>query len=209
MRACPHCGKEIKDRALICKWCQRNAPPPASMEPPAQSKADRIQAQLQRLSDVSRLLGRKEIKELPNILWDDEEVQDVVQGFYSGGNGILVATDRRLVFVDKGMIYGFKVEDFPHDKISSLQYETGLMFGTITIFASGNKAVIANIQPKLQARVFAEGVRARISQPKADIAANAKQPSGLDDLERLAALKEKGVITEEEFSAKKRQILGI
>ena len=65
------------------------------------------------------------------------------------------------------------------------------MYGTITIFTSGNKAVIGGIQPKLQARVFAEGVRARIRQPKADIAANAKQPSDLDDLERLAALKRK------------------
>ena len=83
------------------------------------------------------------------------------------------------------------------------------MAGTITMFTSGNKAIITGIKPKLQAMVFAEGVRARIRQPKADIAANAKQPSDLDDLERLAALKEKGVITEEEFSAKKRQIPGI
>ena len=50
-------------------------------------------------------------------------------------------------------------------------------------------SIITGIKPKLQAMVFAEGVRARIRQPKADIAANAKQPSDLDDLERLAALR--------------------
>jgi hypothetical protein len=33
--------------------------------------------------------------------------------------------------------------------------------------------------------------------------------SSLEDLEKLAALKDKGIITEEEFQAKKRQILGI
>jgi hypothetical protein len=33
--------------------------------------------------------------------------------------------------------------------------------------------------------------------------------SGLDDLEKLAELKEKGIITEEEFNAKKKQILGL
>lgn len=33
--------------------------------------------------------------------------------------------------------------------------------------------------------------------------------SNLDDLEKLASLKEKGVITEEEFQAKKKQLLGL
>ncbi len=33
--------------------------------------------------------------------------------------------------------------------------------------------------------------------------------SGLDDLERLAELKDRGVVTESEFEAKKRQILGL
>ncbi|MBI2037002.1 MAG: SHOCT domain-containing protein [Candidatus Liptonbacteria bacterium] len=33
--------------------------------------------------------------------------------------------------------------------------------------------------------------------------------SGLDDLEKLTALKEKGIINEEEFNAKKRQLLGL
>jgi hypothetical protein len=34
-------------------------------------------------------------------------------------------------------------------------------------------------------------------------------PSGLDDLERLAELRDRGVISEEEFAAKKKQILGL
>lgn len=33
--------------------------------------------------------------------------------------------------------------------------------------------------------------------------------SDLDQLEKLAELKEKGIITEEEFNAKKKQILGL
>jgi len=33
--------------------------------------------------------------------------------------------------------------------------------------------------------------------------------SSLDELEKLAALKEKGIITEEEFNHKKKQILGM
>jgi len=35
------------------------------------------------------------------------------------------------------------------------------------------------------------------------------EPSYLDELERLSKLKDQGVITEEEFEAKKKQLLGL
>jgi hypothetical protein len=39
--------------------------------------------------------------------------------------------------------------------------------------------------------------------------ANDNQQSNTEELEKLAELKTKGVITEEEFAAKKKQLLGI
>ena len=46
--------------------------------------------------------------------------------------------------------------------------------------------------------------------PQATAAATtAAAPSYLDELERLAALRDQGVITEEEFAAKKGQLLGL
>ena len=33
MRPCPHCSKEIKDNAELCKWCQRPVPPPGVEAP--------------------------------------------------------------------------------------------------------------------------------------------------------------------------------
>jgi len=35
-----------------------------------------------------------------------------------------------------------------------------------------------------------------------------RQPSGTDEIEKLALLRDKGALTEEEFQAKKRQLLG-
>lgn len=35
------------------------------------------------------------------------------------------------------------------------------------------------------------------------------QPSDLDQLEKLAALRDKGIITDDEFQQKKKQILGL
>jgi len=171
---------------------------------------DEIKAQIQNLDGASKLLGFKEIKQLPAILWEDEVVEKLVQGIYSSGYGILVATNKRLIFVDKGLIYGLRVEDFPYDKITSIQYETGVFYGEIKIFASGNKADITQISKK-QARDFAEYVRARISGVKehASVYAPAQTSSGdvITQLERLAELKEQGILSEEEFLTLKKKIL--
>lgn len=176
-------------------------------------KAGRIDEQVKKIANAT-ILGRKEIRELPSILWDDEEILDIAIGFYNNGTGILVATQRRLLFVDKGLLYGLKVEDFPLDKISSIQYQTGLMLATITIFTSGNKAEIKNVD-KGKARTFSEGVRARIARANETptqvpgTASSSSTTQLIADLERLAALKERAILTEEEFQAKKKQILGL
>lgn len=171
---------------------------------------DEIKKQIKNLNTGSKLLGMKEIKALPDILWEDEKLEKLVQGFYENGNGILIATDKRLVFVDKGMIYGIRVEDFPYNKISSIQYQTGILGGKITIFASGNKAEIKRVA-KAQAKNFGDYVRARISKIQNNLN-NTNQHTEDDmtiQLEKLATLKQKGILTEEEFNAKKKLILGL
>jgi hypothetical protein len=174
-----------------------------------------------RLPLGGKFVGRREVKELPNILWDDEQVLDLVQGFYNNGTGILVSTQKRLLFVDKGLLGGLKVEDFPLDKISSLQYSVGMLLGEITVFTSGNKAVIKNVDKGLT-RTFSEGVRARIHSgqtksqaPPATVPSiPSPQPSihmtGLTgELMRLGEMKTAGLLSDDEFSAAKRKLLGL
>ena len=175
---------------------------------------DEIKSQIKTLGGMDAYRGKREINELPNILAHNEPVLNIVQGYYSGGNGILVATDRRLVFIDKGMIYGLKVEDFPYDKLSSIQYETGMLLAKITIFTSGNQALIDNVDKK-QARAFSEAVRERLSAPKATVAPlvapTAPAPSADDEiitkLERLIKLREAGILNDSELAEQKQRIL--
>lgn len=171
---------------------------------------EQIKTSIRNIDGASKLLGRKEIKELPSILWEDENIERLVQGVYNSGLGILVATNKRLIFIDKGLVYGLKVEDFPYDKITSIQYKTGLLMGEITIFASGNKADISQIEKK-RTRNFAEYVRARITASKEHASMPLLPLKEKEDviiqLERLARLKEQGILTEEEFMEQKRKIL--
>jgi Bacterial PH domain/Short C-terminal domain len=178
-----------------------------------------VREQIGHLDGGNKFLSRKEVKELPNVLWDDEKIEKLIIGTYGGaaGTGVLVATNKRLVFVDKGMM-NLRVEDFPYDKITSIQYKTGMMLGELTIFASGNKAEIKNVN-KGQCRNFAETVRARITaasehasyrEPASQTAAPQSADAGGDlvsQIERLGRLREQGHLTDEEFQAQKEKLL--
>lgn len=167
---------------------------------------EEIKKQINKLDGTSRFLGRKEIKELPSILWEDELIEKLVQGIYENKVGILVATNKRLIFIDKGLIYGLRVEDFSYDKISSIQCETGLFFGKIIIFSSGNKAEIRQVGKNL-ARGFSDFVRARITNTKDHKIINDLKDDKFLQLEKIAELKERGILTDEEFTIQKKKIL--
>ncbi len=174
---------------------------------------DEVMEQIKSLDSASQFLGKKEIKELPSILWHDEVIKEVAQGMYDNSMGLIVATDRRVIFVDKGFFGGLKVEDFAYDKISSIQYETGILTGSITIFTSSNKAKITQVE-KDRVRNLAEAVRHRISGnqpaqvPQSQAAPAADGGDRIAALERLAKLKEQGILDDAEFKAEKAKILG-
>jgi hypothetical protein len=169
----------------------------------------------------------KEMKELPKVLWEDEKVEKIVQGFHENGSGILAATNKRLIFVDKRRLGGLRVKDFPYDKVTSIKYNTGLLMGGITIYSSGHKSEITNIQ-KAIVGPFAEYVRARITStsqpaiapvtpspsapvtpsPSAPVTPPTQQEDVISKLERLGALKDKGIITDQEFEEQKAKLLG-
>jgi len=55
----------------------------------------------------------------------------------------------------------------------------------------------------------ASSAQAQQAPPPAPSTAEAAQPDYIAELERLAGLVEKGIITDEEFQAKKKQLLGL
>src|SRR3954467_15028693 len=87
----------------------------------------------------------------------------MTKGTYGNGTGLLVLTDRRLLFLKEGMTK--KTEDFPLERVSSVQWSSGLTLGTITIFASGNKAEIKQVN-KDDGKEMVDHVRQRLSAPK-------------------------------------------
>lgn len=147
-----------------------------------------------------------DINALTTILGNDEEVLHAASGLYSDKNGMVVATSKRVIFLYKSFMGSLKLEDFAYDKITSVQYESGF-FGSIKVLASGNSAEIKRTNAK-QAQAFGEWLRAKISEKPA-VQNTTPQPDKMDQLEKLAALKEKGILTDEEFQTEKKKILAL
>jgi membrane protease subunit (stomatin/prohibitin family) len=79
--------------------------------------------------------------------------------------------------------------------------------GMITIASTGQGDSQITFS-KAQQKTF-EAIKQAVEQAKIQAAKALANSAALADLEKLAELKAKGIITEEEFTAKKKQILGI
>jgi hypothetical protein len=171
------------------------------------SRLNEIREELEKLDISPTIFARKEIRELPDIISKEEKIVYLVEGRNKINNHhiILVATDRRVIFVDKEFMYGLKVEDFSYSKISSIQYESALLLASIDIQVTDDIVEIDGVG-KYHAELFCEKVRDFMSRPEEYIQPKS-EPSVLDQLEQLGRLKESGVLSEEEFLEQKKKLM--
>ena len=114
------------------------------------------------------------------------------------------------VFLDKGFFFGLAQISIDLDKVNAISGETGILFGAISIEDGASSRMIKWV-PKGTVVNFTNKVRDAIEARK-----NASQSSQIlklpgDDvvsqLETLASLVEKGLVTKEEFAQQKLKLL--
>lgn len=155
---------------------------------------------------------KKELNHLPSVLSEGEQVLAFTSGLMDGNTWLVTLTDRRIIFLDKGMIYGLKQAAIDLDKVNSISGETGIFFGKIAIQDGASERVIANVWKKTVV-AFTNKVRDAIETRKMSLrpaAAPVVQASADDvvsKLERLASLLDKGILNQEEFAQQKMKIL--
>ncbi|MEU2515033.1 PH domain-containing protein [Streptomyces syringium] len=157
--------------------------------------------------------SRREIEQLPSVLWEGESVDMLASGTYGGGAGLVALTNLRLVFFKHG-IMSQKLEDFPLGNISSVQWSAGLLMGTLSVFASGNRADIKQV-PKPHGEALSGRLRMLIATAQASaaptVSAPAAAPTGAQDVaSRLATLDQlrvAGAITDAEYQERRTAIL--
>ncbi len=124
-----------------------------------------IEKQLKRIGFNPNAWGRTEIQELHNIILPDEEIYECVNGIYDGGFALLVATNLRVLLVDKKPLNYLTVEDLRFDMINELDYNHRLVGASISISAGNKNLRFSSInQPRL--RMLIGHVQRRMAEVK-------------------------------------------
>lgn len=155
-----------------------------------------------------KIFGRKEIGHLANILDRAEHVHAIGVGQFKNKMGIVALTDRRLVFLEKSMLGSEDMTDFSLGSIGAMSLGKKMGGETLTVTHSGTSAVITGLghgQGDAIARIFRE-LKERPAPAAAPTPA-VQGPDPISQIERLADLHAKGILTEEEFQSQKAQIL--
>lgn len=97
-----------------------------------------VAAQLKRIGFNQHAWGRAEVRELPNIILPDEEIFECVNGIYEGGFALLVATDVRVLLIDKKPLNYLTVEDLRFDMINEIDYNHRAL-GAYVEISTGNR----------------------------------------------------------------------
>lgn len=90
---------------------------------------------LKQLDDVgvkNKFLIWPELAQLPRILFEEERIHRLVIGGHPTGFACLIATDKRILLIDK-VYFGLVVEDVPYHNVQAIHFTHGFMFGEISI----------------------------------------------------------------------------
>lgn len=104
------------------------------MDAALRNKISRIKTQLRSVGASTYELQKPEVPELAKLLHDNETIQAFIFGFYEAGYGMMVATSKRLLFVDR-MFVGLRVEDLPYSTLNAVEYDLSLFFGRIKVLS--------------------------------------------------------------------------
>lgn len=104
--------------------------------------------QLEKANVTDTFGTKKEIKALPEIINDDETILYATSSFFKGNTVLIVCTDNRILFIDKGLIYGVKSYEIPLDMVNGVSYSIGLVFGKVSVVNGAITNEIDNIEKK-------------------------------------------------------------
>ena len=135
---------------------------------------------------------------------------------------LAVCTDRRVIFLDRGILFGLKQLQMNLDRIQSIDSGFGLVFGSIRVW---DGATAMNISLVLKSTIphFVKTVQAAMDNYKRKMVYDVVRSAGaltkdtpaesppkkdfVSELERLSKLRAEGTLTKDEFEKAKKKLL--
>jgi hypothetical protein len=120
-----------------------------------------IQAQLSKLGVKLSRWYQAELRELQHVLFDHEEIVSIVPGRYFAGYALLVATDQRLLLIDKRTFF-LTVDDIRYDMIAETDFSSRLVDATVQIYTLNKQHRFTTFKYKRQLRELTNYVQRRV-----------------------------------------------
>lgn len=137
--------------------------------------------------------------------WSSGTVESKMLGNDTKRSAVVLATSKRvIVFVPK-MFGNYDIEEFPYSSMSSIEAGKGFLGGTAKFIASSNTMKVTTMQAG-QPQQLIEFVRSQLHNPQVQTP-QAASVDVMTQIEKLADLHSKGMLTAEEFAAAKAKVL--
>lgn len=158
--------------------------------------------------------AKRALKTLEEVLEQGEKVFRIAAGTRPTRGvvqrGLLVLTDRRLMFVREGMVRSAH-ESIPLDLVTAVAVAKGIAYSKIKTTGSQSNEILEQVN-KHDAEAWVVAARSLLASRSRDaLAASLQEPVGTsvaDELSRLADLRDRGVLTDPEFATQKARLLG-
>jgi hypothetical protein len=124
-----------------------------------EAKRNRINQQLKKLGASRYCLMRSEIRNLYKILHDGEQIMGIVYGRYHEGFAVLLATDRRVLYVDNKPLFA-RTDEITFDLVGGLSSGKVGMLATITLHTRIGDYTLKTMNQK-SAGIFIEFIERR------------------------------------------------
>ncbi len=180
----------------------------------------KVQNQLNALGDIGiqvdleKFFTANEIKYLPKILAEDEKIIGIVSGssktnYETETQCYFVATNCRIIQLSDKILGGISRVDISYEQITGIAFDKHLITADIIITIANTRIWMKGISfsnGEVFVGVVNEAMR-ESKKTKVEINAGQILFDVADQIEKLAKLKERGLLTEEEFNQQKRKLL--
>ena len=107
------------------------------------------------------ITSKGEFRMLPDVLQVGETPKCIITGMYNNRSGMLVATDRRILFLKKKLFGSIESETILYETLTSVEWNRGMTGGDIKLHANRKSHKITNVEKDV-VRDFATYLETRV-----------------------------------------------
>jgi hypothetical protein len=178
----------------------------------------KIKNELERLHANLSVFTKGEIKELPYLISEDEQIIAITDAQFVNtlDAGVLVATPLRLISVSKGMFGAAKINIYPNETIKQLSFVTHPRSPIIQLHLEERTVEFECYMDKEDAEKFYDTIKNIYNNPQeqslkhitsANKSVSVSSEEIFNQLEKLGKLRESGILTDAEFAEQKKKLL--